>query len=483
MTDKLPRRTGGDGDGPDDTPMERLLREAMNARAMQITAHDLRPAAPPTRRLRRLKPVYLAAVPLFGLAAAMAFGVLGFRGDTVADRGGPGPAATVTASASPSPSAVPTVEPTPADTPTAAGTETSAPAADPTGTGEPAVPGGAATPRSTQSSTAPPTTAATPYTFRGVKFKVPAGWRVVPPDPAGTSLCVLSPGAPTGAQPGWTQEACEPYGVLITAYNTADEAEHAIWPTAFDLDSSSGFSHQPSCPVWGHPYVPTGPYTKIGEPAKSRDIVAGRAISKTQWQVTCKPGEDFTAQMWGLKDDQVFITANGLKPDYQPGLVSILDTIDLSGRQAPSVAGQNDISVTVEGLTTGQQLPNDGTPVEFVVTFKNTGRTSYAQVVPQLVAESYAGSKGAVTGTLERANGAGSWKALTIAPPAAGKPVFDDAGPLAPGNAFTIRYRMKLTAQDGAGVMPVTVSALVAPEQGPPTVIGTRTVPVRVVAK
>ena len=96
MTDKLPRPGGGDDDGPAGTPTERLLREAMNARTSLITAHDLRPAAPPRTRVRRLRPVYAVTVPLLGLAAAafLASGVAQrVNGDVPRDAAQEGPEA------------------------------------------------------------------------------------------------------------------------------------------------------------------------------------------------------------------------------------------------------------------------------------------------------------------------------------------------------------------------------------------------------
>lgn len=127
MTDKLPGRESGgrDGDGPAETATERLLREAMNARASLITAHDLRPAQPPRGRVRRLRPVYLTAVPVFALAASLAIGLLTFHGDPLARKDVPPPAATMTTSPSPTP------EPTAAPTPTATSPDTGSPAADP----------------------------------------------------------------------------------------------------------------------------------------------------------------------------------------------------------------------------------------------------------------------------------------------------------------------------------------------------------------
>ncbi|MDH6703522.1 hypothetical protein P3T27_000203 [Kitasatospora sp. MAA19] len=487
MTDKLPgRKSGGrDGDGPAETPTERLLREAMNARASLITAHDLRPAEPPNRRVRRLRPVYLTAVPIFALAASLAIGLLTFHGDPVARQDVPPPAATL--STSPSPTAEPTATPTP----------TPPPAATPTDTGTPSAPSQTEVPLADNTPTpsgppsSPPTSSvATPYTFRGVRFKVPAGWSVVPPKSTDDRVCILSPGASAGAQGDWTPQACEPYGVWIVAYNTADEVKNALWPTMNDLDSDGGWSRQADCPVWGHPYVPTGPYAKVGTPVRTRDIVAGRPIAKTQWQVTCKPGDDFTGQMWGLKDDQVFIVANGLKSDYQAGLVSILDTLDLSGRQAPLTSSNgNDVAITLDGLGVGQQVSAKGTPVAFSVTYKNTSQTSYALVQPLVYTEAYAGTPQNQTipmnaGKLERQDG-DAWVPLPLSPGGGTDYAMQGKAasfPLAPGTSRTVKYRMALDAADGAGVMPVTARATL-PYDGTTslTVIGEKSVPVRVV--
>ncbi|WP_354641453.1 hypothetical protein [Kitasatospora camelliae] len=82
---------------PEETPTERLLREALNARAQQVTAHGLRQALPPATRIRRLKPVYAVVVPLFGLAAGVAGYLTIPDATTSAVRKDDGPAATVSA--------------------------------------------------------------------------------------------------------------------------------------------------------------------------------------------------------------------------------------------------------------------------------------------------------------------------------------------------------------------------------------------------
>ncbi|WP_316522490.1 hypothetical protein [Kitasatospora brasiliensis] len=470
MTDKFSRRIGGDGDGPAETPTERLLREAMNARASMVTAASLRPAAPPKNRIRRLRPVYAITVPL-GLAAAMAVSVLTFHGDPVAHDEVPPPAATVSVLPSPTP------EPTGEPSPTAAPADTPAPTGAPT---DVVLPDGGET--STPKNTTPPLPPASSYNLRGVKFKVPAGWKAVPI--SADRVCVLSPGAPTDLQEGWTQRDCEPYGVLVVAYNTTEETEGGAWPSMADLTSDSGWGHQPNCPVWGHPYLPANGYSSVSAPARTRDIVAGKTIDKTTWQVTCQPGDSFTAQLWGLNTDQVFIVANGLKSDYQPALVSILDTLDVSGHQPPggAAATGSSVAVSMDGLVTGREVPNDGTATTFSVTFKNTGKSGFAQVTPHVVAESYGGSQPTVHGTLERQDG-GAWTTVNLNRPLAGSPATDGSFALAAGQSVTLKYRMTLTKEDGAGVMPVTAEALVIPDAGVLSTVGSKTVPVRVVAK
>ncbi|WP_371480535.1 hypothetical protein [Kitasatospora sp. NBC_00315] len=462
--------TGGvDGTGGGESPTERLLREALAARADRITVHDLRPAAPPSRRVRRLRPVYVAAVPLFGLAAALAFGVLGLRGDNVARHDQVPPAATLTST--PTPSATPSVSPS-ATAPVAGVTESLA------------APG-------SSGSTSP--TAATPYTFRGVKFQLPAGWRVPVQDPNSTTLCVLSPGAPQ-TQSGSFEGACGPYGIVLAVYNTPEEVGGATWPTSGALDAPDGWAHQPYCSAWGNPHEigPSDTYRQVGSPVRTRDIVASRAVYKTQWQVSCNTRENYTVQMWGLKGDQVFVVASGLKPDYQAGLVSILDTLDLTGRQAPLLMPHTrDIEVTTEGLGVGQQVSNDGTAVTFSVTYRNTSQTSYPGVQPLLFAEQYAGSPGQVVvgteGTLERQDGT-TWTQTDTFGTGSGMDYAtqgrDAVFPLAPGQSRTVKYRMKLTARDGAGVLPVTAQAVLPYSgSGELSVLGEKSVPVRVVTK
>ncbi|MFF2747978.1 hypothetical protein ACFVVA_20835 [Kitasatospora sp. NPDC058048] len=459
MTDKLPRRIGGDGDGPAETPTERLLREAMTARASMVTAADLRPAAPPKNRIRRLRPVYAVTVPL-GLAAAMALGVLTFHGEPVAQDQVPPPAATLTAVPSPTPD--PTGEPSPTATPTDQGT--------PTNEAEPEVPAAGGFSSSAPPASNTPTGTASSYTFRGVRFKVPAGWKTVPVSTS--QVCVLSPGAPTDPQQGWDSAKCEPYGVLVVVYNSPDEIGGGAWPTTDDLVADSGWGHQPNCPIWGRPYFPENGYSSVGAPVRTKPTVAGKTIDKTQWNVTCKPGDTFTAQLWGMGLDQVFVVANGLKSDYQSGLTAIVNSLDVSGHKSPSLTpsdkGAKDIAITVDGgIGAGQKMSTNGTPVTFTVTYRNTGLKTYDKLQPLVYTKEYAGTPPSEIvvinrGKLERQD-AGVWKEIPLG--IGGGMDYAMVGQqaqfsLAPGESRTVTYRMSLDKLDGPGTMPVSVQAM-----------------------
>ncbi|WP_051836553.1 hypothetical protein [Streptomyces sp. NRRL WC-3742] len=454
MTDKSVPPNGDDG-GSAETPTERLLREAMNARTSLITAHDLRPAAPPKSRIRRLRPVYMVTVPLLGLAAAAAIGVVTLKGSPVADHRTPPPAATTSASPTPVPSTSPTVTPTPTSTQTA--TET------PAGSPETAVP------------EADPTPAGTAYTFRGVKLSIPAGWRAAPTDPANFHLCLLSPGAPKNA----TERDCQPYGVDLAVF----DAESGIWPTTGDLDDLGGWGHQPYCPVWGNPHSVVGGELDYGSaPVKSTPTVSGRAARKSQWQASCG-GVTFKSQLWALPKDQVFVSAVGLKADYQEDLQSIVDSLDVSGHPAPY---SNTVSVTLTGLRPGQQVTNDGTPVEFTATFKNTGTKKVTGARAVVSIRNYPGSPPGrlPKGTVDFQDGT-TWKSVNALGAFSGTDLNVNAPvDLAPGQSVTISYRLKLAPEDGAGTLPVNVTLVVpAPDSGSYTVPGDTLVNVQVVTK
>ncbi|PBC78791.1 hypothetical protein BX265_3572 [Streptomyces sp. TLI_235] len=430
---------------PEETPTERLLREALNARASLVTAQSLRQDTPPSRRLRRLRPVLTVTVPLLGLAAAVAIGVVRIDGDQVAKRDDTPPAATLTAT--PSPSVSTSASPSPSAT-------------------------------ESDSPEAPAATAGTPYEFQKVGLEVPAGWRTVTRSDDRDIVCLLSPGAPATA----TASDCQPYGVEIAAYS-ADSVKDATWPTEGALDAEDGWSHQPFCALWDNPHGTTGgpDYHRIGQPQRSVQSVNGRWLSMTKWQVGCE-GQQFTARMWGFHKEQVFVVANGLKSDYEDGLTSIINSLDVSRRGDVLGKGKaGDIKVQF-GEPTSTTADATET-VTFQVTWTNVGQTSYSHVEPVVAGQhdeqEFATPTGPVeeripTGTLERKDGS-SWTALPLRMGTG----MDYAGlgrsaafSLAPGKSRTVTYRMKLTTKDHMASLNVVGQAFLDTSGGSYTEIG-----------
>ncbi|WP_457029116.1 hypothetical protein [Kitasatospora sp. P5_F3] len=429
------------GTGGVESPTERLLREALSARASAIGAHDLRPADPPSRRLRRLRPVQVVtAVAMFGLAASVA-GYFTLAGSPTASHQDPPPAASLSAS------------PTPEESPS--------PSPSPSASASP----------STSPETTPSAPAATSYTFRNVTFDVPAGWRTVTESSGADSIrvCVFTPDTPESAIPAKGFGACVPYGVEIVVWNSAAELENATWPIEQFLDSPAGWSSQPYCSVWGNPRFPEGEgYKRLGEPKRTTLAVDGHYGNKTEWQVACNANERFTAQMWGFHKEQVFVAANGLRSDYQDDLESIVQSLDLSKHTDPLKQGHSsDVKVTFGQETAVRE--GDTEIVTFPVTFYNVSSTSYRSVEPVVVGEAPRNGVGGpfdVTqepeGTMERKDGS-VWTKLPSLRIGGG---MDYAGTgkaaafaLAPGQSRTITYRMKLTTKDRMGGFGITGAA------------------------
>ncbi|MFF7635691.1 hypothetical protein ACFZB9_21450 [Kitasatospora sp. NPDC008050] len=464
MTDhQKPGPSGGDCDG---TPLENLLREAMSARAAQITAGSLRPAAPPVRRLRRTRPLYTVALPLVGLAAAASIGYLGFRSDTVADHVVPPPAAVLhtsaapsaTPSASPSPSDSPSPSPSPSTAATPSGSATpdgaasGTPGADNGRTSGPTTTG---SPVSGDSPSAPASATGTPYTFRGVSFTLPTGWTTQAigfngnTSPFETMLCLMTPDPKPST--GW---ACGPYGVSLTVYSTPYEAAQASYPTLGDLDSDGGWAHQPYCYSWDNPHGTGSQHTTSVD--HSTVTVAGKQATRSTWQVACDSGESFTGRMWGFRTDQVFVGANGLSPADEGGLQAILNSLDFGSHHSPQgpapASGQvGDVTTAFSGLTANQSVRKDGSAQLFSVTWTNTGRSSYGAVLLSLCGSGPGGTGSSTDGTLERQDGTG-WTTVPLGcdglTDAQGTPL---SVPLAPGQSRTVNYRLTVptTAKPG----------------------------------
>ncbi|AUG78414.1 hypothetical protein CFP65_3625 [Kitasatospora sp. MMS16-BH015] len=413
-----------------ETPTERLLREALAARAAGITAHDLRPAAPPTRRLRRLRVVPTAVVTLFALAAAVTIGLVAFDPHTVADRhDSPPPAATL------SPSPV---------------TTTAAPSAT-----------AVAAPPSTAETTSESPSGA-PGSFRGLKFTVPLGWTTAAgSDPS--AYCLLAPGRTAG-------DECNPSGVVIQTYQGGEQTDaQAAFPTRAVMTSDGGWSHQPECYDWDHPAHPldqtvlTG-YKQIGSAVRTTGTVGGKESAKTVWQVACNSNTRYTAQIWGLDGYRVFVMARGLKADYQQDLQSIVDSLDFTGFDADVARqpSQGDLKVEI-GSVAVTPAAGGARAVTFTTTLTNTGgQYTYS---PGLEVSATSADGNAVPGALEVATTSGNgWatdktvRSLTDDPAAAG--TFYS---LAPGKTTTVQYRFTLAPGDQRTALKLTVGAYVGP--------------------
>lgn len=341
-----------EGGGPGDSPVERLLREALAARADQVGVHDLRPAAPPSRRIRRLKPVYAALLPL-GLAAAVTIGFVGFRSSTVADRAKPAPAGSITASRSAAPTPSPSGSPAPSpSTSTSPSASTSPDAAG----GSPSAPvsdrSAATTTTSPGDGPAAPVSLGPVRSYRGVNFRLPSGWSVSVMSPAEDTVCLTTPDPNATAGLG----ACGPDGIALTVYTTSEEVDQALYPRVGDLDSDHGWGHQPYCYDPGNPHssdATTASYEKTAV-----TLPAGQADLAT-WNVDCTGGGQYTVRMWGFRQQQVLVAVRGLDPKYESGLQAVLGSLDLSGHLPPM---PDPVSITTSGLGQGARRCRTTTP-------------------------------------------------------------------------------------------------------------------------
>ncbi|MFI5529091.1 hypothetical protein ACIA8O_11150 [Kitasatospora sp. NPDC051853] len=395
-----------------ESPTEQLLRAALAARAEQVTAQNLRPAARPIRRMRRIRPFHVVTtIAMFGLAASLAIGLLNTGGHPVAQDVAPA----VTASESPSPS--------PSPTPTAS------PSAE-------LSPSGSASAPATETEAPPATTTAE---FRKVKVEVPAGWTVDDRDKI--RLCLRTPGTPATAQ-------CLPNGVMITAWEPGEEQ---YWPSEGFLDSDGGWFNQPNCFLADNPKaLPGNGYGLIGTPERSVVKIGSRYANKVRWQVACDTTKRFTAQGWSFHKEQVVVNANGLPAEYQEDLEAIVAGLDLSGRKDPGHG--TDVKVTFGTSTVTQE--GDVRMVAFPVTWSNVSSTTYATIEPVVAGKEGADPVDAAAvakqpvGTLERKDGT-QWKQLPMLRIGGGMDYAmsgqDAAFPLAPGKSRTITYRLKLT--------------------------------------
>ncbi|WP_282206284.1 hypothetical protein [Kitasatospora fiedleri] len=407
-----------DKDRTPERPVEQLLRAALAARAAQVTPRGLRPAEPPRRRPRHLRPVLTVALPL-ALAAALT-GWLSLRTDRPVDRPAPAPAAGVSASPEPSPAP-------------------SAPAEPSAGT--------------VDQGAAPPT--GRHRVFHGVGFTLPAGWTVPDQDPA-DGLCLLSPGSPT-QQPG----DCLPYGVrLVSAGGGRDGT---AWPTEYGLDAEDGWKGLGRCPVWGHP----GELTGAAGPQRAADrkvvTLGGRVARQVTWHVDCGNGSAFDATVWGFHAEQVYLVAAGLADDYRDALTELAQSLDIgaltpgAGRPHP-----NDVKVDVSLPQVLDTRRQPGFQQPFTITYTDFGAVPYT-VQPELRLTADPGLYHGAAADLvaERLDGERWTKLPGLAADASGSGAAA-AFTLAPGESRTVRYRLTFAGEDDSGPLSVTGAAVAA---------------------
>ncbi|MFD0359752.1 hypothetical protein ACFVHW_39400 [Streptomyces sp. NPDC127110] len=179
--------TGPTGTAPDgERPVERRLRQALEARAEEVTVVSLRPADPPGPHLRRLSPRALwlrrgawTLAGVSGLAAAALAGYLVLGGpDQRPVRPEPPAAPPELSPTGPSGSPRPSVSPSPSVPP-----------------GSSSAPAGAGTGAGTPSPTPPPSTSSAPVrpSRSGPPATVPAGGSATPVPSGGAGMPAGSP--------------------------------------------------------------------------------------------------------------------------------------------------------------------------------------------------------------------------------------------------------------------------------------------------
>ncbi|MFE9422605.1 hypothetical protein ACFYNO_06545 [Kitasatospora sp. NPDC006697] len=430
-------RPGQDG-ADEGTPMERLLREALAARAAQVGPHDLRPAEPPGRKLRRLHPVYSVVLPL-GLAASLAVGYLGFNSHSLADHSPAAPAASVSASHSAEATSVASATPSPSASLTAQ--DGSAPAMTSQSASAPA--GSPTTGGSAATSSSSPTLSGAPVapvglgpvqSYRGMTFRLPTGWSMATESPTLGFACLNAPAVHRTTD---TLGRCGVNSLLLVIFNTVDDAAEGEDPTMDQLDSKGGWAHQPYCYDPSNPHG-TGTQTLLSYSETKTTLPTGQADLAT-WNVSCDNGGKFTARMWGFRKSQVMAVVQGIDPKYEAGLQAVLGSLDISA------VPQSLPKVSMSTSLPAAPVPDDGSKVQFSVTYTNTSSTRVAEMVAQIsLTPAPSGS------TLEQQKDDGTW--LSMPPDTTGAdavlsnlPVFA----LAPGASRTVNFRVSFAPSAG----------------------------------
>ncbi|MEU2505745.1 hypothetical protein ABZ621_13620 [Streptomyces sp. NPDC007863] len=127
------------------------------------------------------------------------------------------------------------------------------------------------------------------------------------------------------------------------------------------------------------------------------------------------------------------------------------------------------LTAEIDGLPSSARLVPGAAPVEFTVTFRNTGDVDFPLIAPVVRFDQYEGGLsplGSVPGHLERFDPAsGTWQPAPL-PQAAGMDfllVATGGAPLPRNADMTIRYRVALDAALGAGVTELQAYAVAQP--------------------
>ncbi|WP_439676037.1 hypothetical protein [Embleya sp. MST-111070] len=313
-----------------DESVEDLLRAAMAARADTVTAHQLRPPAPPHADGAAHSRWKTIGLPLSAvLLAAAAFGGVSLVGAPTTNRSTPlqsrvpTPPPTEFTTPSPAMTSAPPTNVAATDVLEANGTPESS-----TAESEDTRPDNRPTtrpPSSKPASTAPgSSTKPKSDDVSAVKFRTPPSWRIVRED--ARHECVL-------ADPAYTGD-CLGHGAWVNVKPVPDVS--GSWPYEGAVDKDDGGLTQPLCMRNGIPAAPPA-YGELTMrlTTKSTVTVAGHPAKYRSWTVTCANSGSYDIRLWWLVDQGVYIHTTGLPADSDIA-DRVVASLDLSGYKPPT---------------------------------------------------------------------------------------------------------------------------------------------------
>ncbi|WP_380286041.1 hypothetical protein [Kitasatospora purpeofusca] len=409
-------RSSGRGLGPvGESPVERLLREAMAARAARITSQDLRPADPPAGPRSRRRPAYLVGLPLMGMAAATIVGLLTVPSDTLADRKDGAPAATMSHGPDP-----------------ARGVDPLSPSARPTDPlGRPV---GAPPVGSSRSPAAASATATTGSPGDGGAGDGNGGIR-----PGGETLSPPG-GAPSGTVPSATvgDGGVRPAQGIVPSFDGLAGAEAIVGGK--EVTFSVTWRN-----IGDQPYETVAPVVAVRElvdpvgPGKSVQGQLQREDGDGVW--TTVPLTEASGNYLASGDAVAFPLAPGAARTVRYRLVPAIDSAEgkllieglalLPSLPQRTVAGSRMTALRLsKAPADAQKAPEIGTVIStteagtFTMTVRNPGAAPLASVIPTIMLSRSASSAGIVV-RARYGSGAEGLRTLPVAPDASGQLVVD----------------------------------------------------------